>query len=101
MRLPYAAKQLIKQVKAIDDKAVSSPVGLPDGLGVWRSIGFDETTSGWLFHCLVACQDPRIQHLDMIEDRLTIQFVLDHRADQVQRFYLDEALTVLGDYLGG
>jgi len=95
MRLPYAAKQLMREVAHIDEGALSTPVVRPDGLGVWRSIAFDVETSAWLEPALRACADERIVSLVLDEDRLIVTFRPDISADETYPFGVRAADDVL------
>lgn len=101
MRLPYAAKTLIKQVQATRKTAKAEPSGDPDGLGVVRSITFDKTSSKWLAPRLLNSDgyiDERIVDADMDAGRLTVTFSdRSAIADQRGAFVLDEADLVHGD----
>ena len=93
-RIPYAAKQLIKEVLAIDSLAVSAPVRQADGLDVFRTIAFDAHTAQWLEPCLRACADSRIVRMDNTEG-LTVTFRADMVADDIRPFHIDAAHRIL------
>jgi len=95
MRLPYAAKQLLKEVRAIEPKAMSTPTDTPDGLGVWRSMAFDAATSEWLTPALFACKDPRIVFIKHDDRGLVVTFSSGIDADQIHPFQVAAADRVL------
>jgi len=96
MRLPYAAKQLIKQVQA-EWEDVTVTASNPDGLGVTRTITFDTATSALLEPLLTAIKDPRIESMSDDEGHLTINFVPTAKADDRSAFPLIAA-KVVNDY---
>jgi hypothetical protein len=87
-RLPYAAKTLIGQVQDEKPKARPSMVGDVDGLGVWRTIKFDKTTSKWLEPRLDA-GDERLSTVKMTDDGyLHVEFAAGTIADHRHEFDL-------------
>jgi hypothetical protein len=88
MRLPYAAKTLIDQVRAEKPKARPSMVGEADGLGVQRTIKFDKPTSKWLEKRLDPL-DARLDTVKMTDDGyLHVTFVAGTLADHRYEFDL-------------
>lgn len=93
-RLPYAAKQLITQVTSFHPKAKATPVGLPDGLGVYRAIKFDKRTSKVLHPVMDHLDDRRIVGSHMEDGYLTVTFVATRHADIKTPYPLAEAQVV-------
>lgn len=104
-RIPHAAKTLAEQVRKhygrnADSKAgleTATPVGDPDGLGVYRSIQFDKTSSKWLGPVLAELDDPRIEEVTEEKGQVTVRFSHRTLADERHPFPLDDAATVAGD----
>jgi len=95
-RQTYAAKALIEQVQAEKPKATIENHGDPDGLGVYRTLKFDKTTSKWLAPLLEVINDPRIDSAEVTDaGYLHVTFVPNRAADDRAQFALDEAAAAL------
>lgn len=93
-RAPYAMKTLVKQVSERREDA-QAEYGDADGLGVYRTVTFDDSTSGWLADLSAVFLDPRVASSSLSDDgSLTVTFVPDIRADQANDFPLDAVAAV-------
>lgn len=95
MRYPLAAKQLLKEIEAIDPTVKVEAGSTLDGLGVIRTLHFDAVTADWLCPSLQACDDDRIVSLAHDEKGLKVTFAGDRHADDRYPFQLAEAHGVL------
>jgi hypothetical protein len=94
-RLPYAAKQLIKQASEAKPATKAKPVDEPDGLGVHRTVSFNKATSTWLKPLLEEIDDPRIASLEVDKGGLLeVTFVTTIAADDRTPFPLEAAEQV-------
>lgn len=101
-RLPHAAKTLTKQVRehmrrSEDSKAgmeTARPEGDPDGLGVYRALRFDKTSSKWLAKVLEQIDDERIESVETDKGQVVVKFTHRTAADRRDPFPLDDAEVV-------
>lgn len=95
-RLPYAAKQFIKQAEALRSSTKYEPKDL-DGLNVYRTLRFDKRTSKWLAPALdqFADMDERIEMYHVSDaGYLYLTFVATPDADNREPFLLEDAVEV-------
>lgn len=97
-RYTPAAKQLIEQATAINNKTKAIPYGEVDGFGIHRSVQFDAATSKWLSPLLEALGDARIAEVSYEgKGRAVVTFVADTRADRRTHYPLEEVKAILTD----
>lgn len=101
-RIPLAAKQLRDQLNhslnrttAESRAATAVPAGDPDGLGVYRTVSFDETASKGLAEKLEALADPRVESFKDVDGQLEVTFVSTVKADTRDPFTLAAAELAL------
>jgi len=97
-RLPYAAKQLIKQVQKNYPDATYEVTDEPDGLGVHRAIKFDRDTSQVLEFAFdqFLDMDERVAEFHTTDAGYThVEFVSGPAADDQRRYPLDEAILII------
>lgn len=93
MPIPPAAQQLIDQVEEIRSNVKVGTTGEADGIGVHRTITFDDKTGAWLAPILEAIDDERIAAVDGGE----VTFVADTRSDHRQDYPIAEVDAVLNE----
>lgn len=97
-RLVPAARQLIEQATARSNKSKAGIVGEADGLGFYRSVQFDASTSKWLAPALDVIDDKRIASVDYEgKGRAVVTFVADTRADRRDLFPIEDVDAVLSE----
>ena len=101
MKIPRAAKQLVREVQAVSADAEYEVTGEPDGFGVHREITFDPGTTKWLTDVLKVSEDPRISNLQVRskakKKRLAVCFVGSTLADFTGSFAISDILSVFDE----